>query len=361
MIDIRIGHCLELLRELQAESVQCCVTSPPYWGLRDYGLEGVVWDGAENCEHEWGESAVPLGNGDGQSFRRDRAAGVKRTGRQQGFCIHCDAWRGSLGLEPTPELYVEHLVEAFRVVRRVLRRDGTVWLNLGDSFSAGGNNCGSTPEDLTNRQRSNAGCRWERRPAPPGIKPKNLVMIPARVALALQADGWYLRSDIIWAKPNPMPESVTDRPTKSHEHVFLLARSEKYYYDAAAVAKPAVSDHGSGNGFKRPARLKFQDAAGARGSTEPWDGVGGTRNLRDVWTIPTEAYPEAHFATFPAPLVEPCIKAGTKPGDVVLDPFAGTGTVGEVARRYGRNAILIEQQTKYRELIDKRLAQGVLL
>jgi DNA modification methylase len=322
------GDCRSRLAELEPASVQTVVTSPPYWGLRDYGVEG------------------------------------------------------QLGLEPTPQEYVAKMVEAFREVRRVLRDDGTVWLNLGDSYATG------TTSDRKPTERGKHGY-WEN-PAVNkridgreiGLKPKDLVGIPWRVAFALQADGWYLRSDIIWAKPNPMPESVTDRPTKAHEYVFLLSKSARYFYDADAVRTPreprtykmpdgwdtGAGGHGS---FHRNGREKGRPAP----KQDAGQQVGGDRytgfnerfavsetaapltgaNLRSVWSIATEPFPEAHFATFPKALVEPCVKAGSKPGDLVLDPFAGSGTTGVVALRLGRSFVGIELSPTYAEMARRRI------
>jgi len=305
-LDIRQGDCLGLLREMPAGSVRCCVTSPPYWGLRDYGHGGQI------------------------------------------------------GLEPTPEEYVARLVEVFREVRRVLADDGTLWLNLGDSYV--GTSGAGTRVDHTNT--GGAGTRsTSARPAGmrPGadnpLKAKDLVGIPWRVAFALQADGWYLRSDIIWAKPNPMPESVTDRPTKAHEYLFLLSKSARYYYDAAAISEPSVDPPGVSRGgalarFGRDEKLIAANAH--RGDKIPVSD--GSRNRRTVWTVPTQPFAEAHFAVMPEALVEPCILAGSAPGDTVLDPFAGSGTVGVVALRYGRRFIGCELNAEYAQMARRRVA-----
>jgi len=315
-VTIYQGHVLGVLRGMEDGSVHLVVTSPPYWGLRDYGLEPQIWgealysDGRPwPCKHEW---------------------------RNQ-FCFTCGAWRGSLGLEPTIELYVEHLVEIFREVRRVLRKDGTLWLNMGDSYYGGG---GAHKEHHANPGISKSASRngvpasrGERSPGKAltfidgpnrsyqaGLKPKDLCMIPARVALALQADGWWLRSQIIWSKPNPMPESVTDRPTTSHEYIWLLTKSAKYFYDAEAVREEVsgtahprqkkdgsppsmdfkMQEAGSGNRNNPSFQSYMKDLPPERG-----------RNLRSVWEIATAPFPEAHFATFPPAIPERCIKAGT--------------------------------------------------
>lgn len=377
--EILCGDVLDGLRSLPDGSVQCVVTSPPYWGLRNYGVEGQI------------------------------------------------------GLEPTPEAYVEKMVEVFREVRRVLRDDGTLWLNLGDCFTSGGRTSNGTREGYmqqTNRGASGE-CDAPRLSMPPGLKPKDLVGIPWRVAFALQADGWYLRSDIIWSKPNPMPESVTDRPTKSHEYVFLLAKQARYYYDADAIREPTTNERVRG-----PALHPSKDTNGNAGlCRRP---IGGWRNRRTVWEITTQPTPEAHFATFPQALVEPCIKAGTsehgacpecgapwrrvvervrdhglapvaggKTADLaethrwnhldrqrkaaraagedhrtpfrhgttlgwqptctcggdpvpctVLDPFGGSGTVAKVARDLGRSSVLIELNPEYVAIMKKKLRVG---
>jgi DNA modification methylase len=267
-----------------------------------------------------------------------------------------------LGLEPTPEEYVAHMVEVFREVRRVLRDDGVLWLNLGDSYAAG-----KLGRDDSGDNGRFGGPRIEpkQRSAPPGLKPKDLVGIPWRVAFALQADGWWLRADCIWAKPNPMPESVTDRPTKSHEYLFLLAKSERYYYDQDAVREPhsRLWDESNGGSI---ATGRMAAANGAMGDMSthpkgyPLPNPTG-RNRRSVWTIATKPYSGAHFATFPEKLVEPCILAGCPAGGTVLDPFGGAGTTGLVAVKHGRNAILIELNPAYGELIRDRIGDTQLL
>ncbi len=256
------GDAADVLRRLPAGSCRCCVTSPPYWGLRDYGVGGQI------------------------------------------------------GAEEEPAGYVAALVRVFAGVRRVLSEDGTLWLNVGDSYTSG--NRGYRAPDRKNPVRAMA----YRAPTPSGLKPKDLVGIPWRLAFALQDDGWYLRSDIVWEKPNCMPESVKDRPTRSHEYLFLFARSERYLY--------------------RGERLLEENG----------------RRRRSVWSIPTEPFPGAHFATFPPALVEPCILAGSDPGDRVLDPFFGAGTVGVVCERLGRRYLGIEINPEYVALARARLAAG---
>jgi DNA modification methylase len=283
-------------------AVACVVTSPPYWGLRDYG--------------------------------------------------HGD----QLGLEPTPDAYVANLVRVFREVRRVLRPDGTVWLNLGDSYAGGG--VAGSAAAFNGKQGTNRGSlAMVGKPLAHGVKPKDLCGIPWRVAFALQADGWYLRSDIVWSKPNPMPESVTDRPTKAHEYVFLLTQAERYFYDAAAITEPASDEsaarYRSGfSAFSGGSRITGAQTRGANTTNVEWT---GTRNARSVWTVNTMPYSGAHFATMPEALAERCILAGSPLGGVVLDPFCGSGTTVAVAERLGRHGVGVD--LTYHGLAKARTAQ----
>lgn len=360
---ILLGNCLDILPTLPDNSVQCCVTSPPYWGLRDYGT--AKWEGGDvECEHT-------IGSGDNDNLKpyvtRPERNGIKRQ-----YCQKCGAVRvdAQLGLEPTPDEYVANLVAVFREVRRILRDDGTLWLNLGDSYCSMKSRYnqkaqslnGGKPQD--NVFSGNKTDLYHHREL--GLKDKDLVGIPWRVAFALQADGWWLRQDIIFAKLNPMPESVTDRCTKSHEYLFLLAKSARYYYDNEAVKEPAAYDGRKDTMMKGSAKYKdgyvpgqSEQTMAARGH-ERWllnaDGE-RVRNRRDVWTITTEPYREAHFAVMPTKLVEPCILAGSRPGDTILDPFSGAGTVGVVAARLGREYIGIELNPNYVEMSERRIAQ----
>ncbi len=253
--DIRQGDVIEQLRLMEPESVHCVVTSPPYWGLRDYGLPGHVWGGEPDCDHEWGRSVkgrTQSGSLSGSTLEGTPAGDERRPSWVSAFCTRCSAWFGTLGLEPTVDLYVKHIIEVFREVWRVLRKDGQLWLNLGDAYWGSWGNYGG--QGGPNGQRSKVTERFDR-PAyadngrrPPQsysdsvLKPKDLIGLPWRVAFALQADGWWLRSDIVWHKLNPMPESVTDRPTRAHEYVFLLTKSAKYFYDADAIREPLNDD-----------------------------------------------------------------------------------------------------------------------
>jgi DNA modification methylase len=324
---------------LRDNSVQCVVTSPPYWGLRDYGLPPSIWGGDPAHAHAWGDTIQgKTAGGGGNAGMGERLAAIGQryaaTNHQEGqggkdvdrgALCPCGAWRGVFGLEPTPEGYVAHLVAIFREVRRVLRADGTCWVNLGDSYATGTK--GDNREHAQERPRdadgfhSGSGARWHTGTwqVKTGLKPKDLVGIPWRVAFAIQADGWWLRSDIIWSKPNPMPESITDRPTKAHEYLFLLTKSARYFYDAEAIAiKEPVSESDGAAAWRRifdPAKQGKEGILKANGIKGGNDGqrdpYATGRNRRSVWTIATEPYPEAHFATFPEALVEPCILAGT--------------------------------------------------
>lgn len=306
-VTIHQGDVLDVLPTLPEGSADCVVTSPPYWGLRDYGVDG------------------------------------------------------QLGLEDSFDEYVDTLVRAFREVRRVLAAHGTCWVNMGDSYSSGDRNGHGTrigAKQGTNRA-SALGLDNVRPPTPAGLKPKDLIGQPWALAFALRADGWYLRSCVIWHKPNPMPESVTDRPTTSHEYVFLLTKNARYFYDAEAVREPAEygrRDWNGGENFKGGRIDKRHGGTSVTGG----DAAAG-RNLRSVWTIPTAPYPEAHFATFPPALVERCLKAGCPPGGTVIDPFLGSGTTAHVARRLGLRAVGIELNEAYCKLAARRLAQQSLL
>jgi len=265
---------------------------------------------------------------------------------------------GQIGLEETPELYVARLVAVFREVRRVLRDDGTVWLNLGDSYCGykGENYCVNSKTSNLQQNCAVAKAHNIGTPHSSGVKPKDLIGIPWRVAFALQADGWWLRSDIIWHKPNPMPESVTDRPTKAHEYIFLLSKSARYYYDHEAIKEDAITAGDIGGFTPRAAIAANKTPSGNMIAENGRNYVRkDTRNKRDVWTVTTKPYSGAHFAVFPPDLIEPCILAGAPAGGVVLDPFCGSGTTGAVAKAHGREFIGIELNPEYIALAWKRI------
>ena len=347
LFELLQGDCTKVLATLPDASIQCCVTSPPYWGLRDYGT--AKWeDGDPKCEHK--RDHFGSNPSEKQLSNSGSAEGHARLVYST-VCGKCGAKRvdSQLGLEETPEEYVDKMVLVFREVRRVLRDDGTLWLNLGDSYA--GNN-----SRASNNGRAGFGIPregvFERTGA--GLKSKDLVGIPWRVAFALQADGWYLRQDIIWHKPNPMPESVTDRCTKAHEYIFLLTKQPKYYYDNEAVKEagnyePATRDK-SAEGYTADYAFGDRFSSGARQY-----GVAGKRNKRSVWTVTTKPYKGAHFATFPPDLIEPCILAGSAADTLVLDPFSGAGTTGVVAVQHGRRYIGIELNPVYLEMSRKRI------
>jgi DNA modification methylase len=336
---ILVGDCRQILATLPSESVHCCVTSPPYFGLRNYGHAGQI------------------------------------------------------GLERTPDEYVAELVAVFREVRRVLREDGVLWMNLGDSYAAARGGSHQPAETLAgavggktengervNRGRENGYNPTRNAPAM-GLKHKDLIGIPWRVAFALQADGWWLRSDIIWHKPNVMPESVTDRCTKAHEYIFMLTKAERYYYDHEAIKEPCVWDiDGSGtekrkerqqesfkshpDGMRAGIRRTDKQRGHSRrhdGFNDRWDQMekteqcSGMRNKRDVWTVSPANYPEAHFATYPPELIKPCVLAGCPKGGTVLDPFFGSGTTGQVALELGRSCIGVELNPEYAALAKTRV------
>ena len=339
-IKILQGNCLDRLKDLPEKSVNTCVTSPPYWGLRDYGT-GEWVGGDPDCNHE----GTVLGNN--RNFVDREGRGSNNKSISSGDCYKCGATKkdDQLGLEETPEKFVENLVNVFREVRRVLRDDGTVWLNLGDSYSSGGR---KTTTNQSLRGNNEYGVT---RPKPSnGIKEKDLIGIPWRVAFALQADGWYLRQDIIWSKPNPMPESVTDRCTKAHEYIFLLSNSPKYYYDNQAIKEPTSGQ--SGGGFSKK-YAENQPCHGAMKLDRPKDT--GFKNKLSVWSVPVSSYSEAHFSTYPPELIKPCILAGCPEGGTVLDPFGGSGTTAQVSNNLNRNAILCELNPKYVEIAKGRL------
>ena len=353
------GDNRQVLKALADQSVHCVITSPPYWSLRDYGT--ATWEGGDPaCDHK--KPNADTGHITHSTLGGGKATNAAQVGGYRSTCGKCGATRqdAQLGLEPTPEQYVENMVAVFREVRRVLRSDGTLWLNLGDSYAGGGQtgrNDGGRPEKGKGWAEYDIKRTKVRRDD--GLKPKDLVGIPWRVAFALQADGWYLRSDIIWSKPNPMPESVTDRPTKAHEYLFLLAKSERYYFDADAVREGFADERMGASGARS---LNYSEGSG-RNDTLGGDGKRGLgvspaaagRNIRSVWTIATQPYPGAHFATFPPKLVEPCILAGSPPGGVVLDPFGGSGTTAMVAQHLSRRAVLIDLNPDY---IDQQLKRN---
>ena len=350
------GCALKRSQGLEDKIVNCCVTSPPYFGLRDYKTPPSVWGGDSACEHVW-TAVIKHRSGGGPQVPQSKwaACGDAVVGAQRdsvsNFC-ECGAWLGCFGLEPTPELYIEHAVAIFREIRRVLRDDGTLWLNIGDSYASDDKWGGTTGGKHANGLHGEQIGRMKRYT---GLKSKDLVGIPWMLAFALRADGWYLRQDIIWAKPNPMPESVIVRCTKAHEYLFLLTKSAKYYFDHEAIKEPAV----------QAGRVRADKMGGNKGDVvnhSPGAVFNGaeTRNRRSVWSVATSPFPEAHFATFPPKLIEPCILAGCPENGTVLDPFAGSGTTGLVALRHKRNFIGIELNPEYIAMANNRILKELL-
>jgi DNA modification methylase len=361
-VDVFNGNCLDILAELPAESVQVCVTSPPYWGLRRYdGQQDYVWGNHSGCEHEWSDqSYVRNDDQTAGSKQRTNAGSIDRDlPIQHHQCLKCQAWKGAYGLEPAPEMYIEHTVEILRAIKRVLKKDGIIWWNIGDSY-AGSGKAGNNPDYFGKhtefgKPSSNIERFGLSGIVPRGLKPKDLCLIPFRVAIAAQQDGWYVRSVIIWSKPNPMPESVKDRPTESHEFILMLTKSHKYYFDMEAVREPA-RDWGDRDRAKY--RMGTDDPLLKHHGLVKGDFASIGRNIRSVWEITTHRYSGAHFATFPEEIPKRCILASTKPSDVVLDPFGGSGTTGKVAKQLGRKAILIDTSAKYCDMQISRI-QGV--
>lgn len=304
---IYVGDCIEVLKGMKENSIDSCVTSPPYYRLRNYGIDGQI------------------------------------------------------GLEESPEEYVAKLVEIFREVRRILKPEGTLWVNIGDSYAGSGKGAANYPETSHSKQNTNRGSFGTFIPKTKTdreIKNKDLIGIPWMLAFALRADGWYLRQDIIWAKPDPMPESVKDRCTRSHEYIFLLSKSKKYYFDNMAIQEPAkyagtapYAPKGSFEGKRKHAHEEFKHIS------QSFRAIRDFRNKRDVWQVGVSRYRGAHFATFPEKLIEPCILAGTPKGGIVIDPFFGAGTTGVVALKNSRKYIGIEINPNYAEIAKRRIEQ----
>lgn len=358
---IILGDCLDVLPTLPSESVDCCITSPPYYGLRDYGT-GKWIGGDPNCPHKrLSKYSTKTTTGHGQT----ELIGNVGDGIYKKICPICGAVREDkqIGLEETPEEYIDKLVKVFREVKRVLKDEGTLWVNIGDSYwgiNSRGYDFTDKLTDASKIQSNSKGIEnLSNLPKLIGnvgeFKNKDLIGIPWMLAFALRKDGWYLRQDIIWSKPNPMPESVKDRCTKSHEYIFLLSKSEHYYFDHEAIQEDSVSKSDKRNGEGRIAyEGKRTEDNQDRHAQQSFVVVNDKRNKRDVWSVSTKAVKEAHFATYPEELIEPMISAGCPSGGVVLDPFFGSGTTGRVAERLNRNYIGIELNPDYVEISKKR-------
>lgn len=335
------GDCLERLKLLPDECIDCCITSPPYFGLRDYGT--AEWIGGDSqCSHSGQPMRARANINQNCNTGNDEknATVYEPFGKVCGICgaVRVDK---QIGLEETPQAYIERLTTVFREVRRVLKPRGTLWIIIGDSYAGSGKGAWKkkiaqkevyipTPGDSVSRMLN----KWT------NIRPKNLIGIPWTLAFALREDGWFLRQDIVWNKKNPKPESVTDRCTKSHEYIFLLSKSAKYYYDYISI--------------RQPSKIKENRLSGIvfRGTS--------LVNKRDVWTVATRPFREAHFAVFPEALITDCVKAGCPEGGIVLDPFMGAGTTGLVAKKQGRHYIGIELNTQYVELANKRIKECLI-
>lgn len=390
------GDCLDVLKTLPDKFVDCCVTSPPYYGLRDYGTG--TWEGGDpNCPHRRMSKYSPKTT---TEHAQPELAGNVGDAIYKTVCPLCGAVRvdKQIGLEETPDEYIQKLTEVFHEVKRVLKDDGTLWVNIGDSYAAqrggtyqpaetlaGGVHGKTTDGEIVNRGRSK-NYNPTRNASAIGLKHKDLIGIPWMLAFSLRADGWYLRQDIIWHKPNPMPESVKDRCTKSHEYIFLLSKKQNYYFDYEAIQELATGYDGRKDTMNKGSQ-KYADANNLQdGRTqtmaskghERWqyknlaekgqspnsmhirrangeqDVVYPVRNKRDVWTISTQAVKEAHFATYPEELIKPCILAGSRKGGIVLDPFLGSGTTARVAISTNRKYLGIELNPQYIEIQKKR-------
>jgi len=347
MNKIEFGDCREIMKRWIDEGVkiQTCITSPPYYGLRDYGT--ATWEGGDvNCDHK----EYLGGHGEASKLQ------TKNKGTQQynyrDICKKCGAKRidNQIGLEQTPKEYIENMVDVFNHVKELLSDDGTLWVNIGDSYSSGGRTS-TTNQSL----RGNTEYGVTRPPVIQGIKPKDLIGIPWMLAFALREAGWYLRQDIIWHKPNPMPESVTDRCTKSHEYIFLLSKSPQYYFDHLAIKEQGVTPAGT-KGAK--GSVERQNQFGVNARPPEYKIYDGMRNKRDVWTVNVRPYKGAHFATYPTALIEPCIKAGSRINDIVFDPFMGSGTTAQVAKQLGRQYLGCELNKEYEKLQQERIGNG---
>ncbi len=362
------GDALKVLQTLPSEYVNCIVTSPPYWGLRDYGTKPIIWDGNPDCEHEWGNSVITLKHKSGEtnpgkeSWFKDKGASDDK-GSQ--FCSKCGAWKGSLGLEPTFELYIKHLCDIFDEVKRVLRKDGTCWVNLGDTYNNAGvkdkSKCGGFTGERIRKKLAginpNDSCQDSvSRQINKNLSSKSLCLIPFRFAIEMVNRGWICRNVIIWHKPNCMPSSAKDRFTVDFEYLFFFVKNKKYWFEQQFENYSKPLNRWGGDKLKANGKSTWDKGTG-QSSYRDRDMRPNEqgRNKRTVWTIPTKPYPEAHFAVYPAELIRTCIKAGCPKGGIVLDPFAGSGTTGEEAIRQGKDYILIELKKEYLELIEDRL------
>jgi len=358
-----LGDAKKVLFDFPEKCVDTCITSPPYWGLRDYQTSTWV-GGNENCAHR--TSRDRRGEYGGKQETNVGSVVGSRDIKVNGACPMCGAIRKDLqiGLEQSLNEYVSSLVKVFEGVRHTLKDDGTVWLNIGDSYAGSTGQSGGEGISTKNDMHIKHGSDKALRPASvDGLKAKNLIGVPWHVALALQKAGWYLRCDIIWDKPNPMPDPVLDRPTRSHEYLFLFSKNKKYYYDVDSIREPYVEDinRWGGENLNASGKSIWDEGTGQntyRDRKLRPNPLG--RNKRSVWRVNTKPTPEAHFATFPPDLIIPCIKAGSPKGGLVMDPFMGSGTVAVVAKRLGRHYTGVELNPNYHKIINKRTRQREL-
>jgi len=366
------GDCLEVMKQIPDECIDMAITSPPYWGLRDYGIEQ-IFGGDKDCKHEWRCVAKDRKKGIQKGLIGLRGPNDKpsqyycKESKIKGsdICSKCGAWKGQLGLEPTPEMYIEHMTQIFHELKRILKKTGTFWLNMGDTYSSGS---GSTNNGFNERWGNSPGRRKQENPKPKiqaSLPLKCLCMIPERIAWSLIQDGWTLRNKIIWYKPNGMPSSVKDRFTNKWEYIFMFSKSRKYYFDLDAVKEPfAISTYEKIKYAFNPYKGDIQGVVKYTGQEKYAENMKSGnlsgKNPGDVWSIATQPFPEAHFAVYPEKLLEKPIKAGCPQNGIVLDPFFGSGTTGLVAVKLGRNFIGIELNPEYIKIAKKRLAQEVL-
>ena len=353
-----LGDSREVLKEFPDKCVDTCITSPPYWGLRDYGTSTWV-GGDENCTHRRDTKKSDKCITGHKNF--DEMLGVGDA-IYKSECKRCGAKRvdNQIGLEDEVSDYIEQIVDVFSEVHRILKDDGTLWLNLGDSYAGSTGKSGGVSEIQSVKRQLDTGSIGSLRPANvAGLKRKDLIGVPWRAAFALQKYGWYLRQDIIWHKPNPMPEPANDRCVKSHEYMFLLSKNPQYYFDADSIKEPSITPN-TGTSWKQrkldgePMRHGLQGAAAVgAGNFKTYE----KRNKRSVWTVPTKPYAGAHFATFPPELITDCIIAGSREGGIVLDPFMGSGTIAEYSKRLGRLYTGVELNEEYHALIKQRTSQ----
>lgn len=374
MNKIFCGDCREILSTLQEGSIDLVVTSPPYWGLRDYGSTNLIWGGDTECEHEWLENKYQKTHNHGVGSKTLQGGkanvdsgwykGTSTINITNNSCVKCGAWCGSLGLEPHPQMFIDHLVEVSRHIKQVLKPRGSFWLNLGDTYYGSGKGAGTPLEDAKEVYIMDRSSVPKQKHRSNWLQPKQLLGIPWRVASALQHDGWILRNCVIWYKPNHMPESVKDRLTKSYEFFFFLVKQRKYYFNLDAIREPLADS--------LLIRMEYpRYAEGSKGQEQKYSiikneytkhqiatgriGHPNGKNPGDVWEIPTQPFPGSHFAVFPPALIEPIIKASSPKKGVVLDPFAGSGTTLRVARKLGRRFIGIELNPEYAEMCRRRI------